>query len=313
MTIHFVSFATPAFRPRQVLLELSAKTTGKADEIHTWNPARLTADGFTLRHADLFPGSKGFGWYSWKPHIIHQAMLSADDGDLIVYQDVGRREPILITHPLSFWNNFFDQSGQDCVPGVAIPRWGPNRLWTKKRAFDALGLNAPAHLEKPQIQASWSVWRKSPATLSFVAEWADLSTRRDLIGGDLPDGQEGECPGFVEHRWDQSLLTLLTWRGNLHPLTELAQPPAGFNEKCCASWVEHLDGGTKKSFVSTLLCLAANGYVHLESGAKVLFKRNEFLPNQANTSSSFPSDVISSNDPINKIHASKQGHRNSRN
>lgn len=291
MAIHFVSFATPAFRPRQWLLELSAKTAGEADIIHTWNPARLAVDGFTQRHAVLFPVSRGFGWYAWKPYIIHQAMLSADDGDLIVYQDVGRREPVLITHPLSFWKNFLEQSGQDCVPGVAIPKWGPNRLWTKKNTFDALGLNTPEQKEKPQIQASWSVWKKSPATLSFVAEWADLSTRCDLIGGNLPDGLEGECPGFIEHRWDQSLLTLLSWRGNLHPLTELTHLPASFNEKCCDSWVIHFGGVRTKSFVSSLLCFTASAYIHLESAAKFLFKRNELLPNQANASSSCPSHV----------------------
>lgn len=276
--IHFVSFSTPSFRLRQWLLERSAINPGKADVIHTWNPTRLDQDGFTRRHADLFPESKGFGWYAWKPHIIHRTLASASDGDLIVYQDVGRRDPIIITSALQFWNSYLDVTNQDCIPGVEIPWWGPNKHWTKKFAFDYLGLDEPAYRESPQIQASWSVWRKTPATIEFTKEWADLSTRRSLIGGELPAGLPGECPGFVEHRWDQSLLTLLTRRNHLQALAELSEPESGFNEKSCSAWMERLGQKPSSSLTSQSIQAAASTYILLESAAKLLFKRREFLP-----------------------------------
>jgi hypothetical protein len=276
--IHFVSFSTPSFRPRQWLLERSAILPGKADVIHSWNPTRLDQDGFTHRHADLFPGSKGFGWYAWKPHIIHHTLDLAEDGDLVVYQDVGRRDPILITSPLGFWNAYLDEIHQECIPGVEIPWWGPNRLWTKSFAFDFLGMNEPAYQETPQVQASWSVWRRTPSTLAFTSEWAALSTQRSLIGGELPQGAPGECPGFIEHRWDQSLLTLLTRRNQLQALAGLSEAQPGFNEKSCAAWMERL--GQKNNRDLSLRCLQAvsKSYAHLESIVKILFKRREFLP-----------------------------------
>lgn len=276
--IHFVSFSTPSFRPRQWFLERSALHAGKADVIHTWNPARLGRDGFLSRHADLFPGSKGFGWYAWKPHIIHRTLDLANDGDLVIYQDVGRRDPILITSPLGFWNAYLDQIHQECIPGVEIPWWGPNRLWTKSFAFDFLGLNDPAYHEAPQVQASWSVWRKTPSTLAFASEWAALSTQRSLIGGELPQGITGECSGFIEHRWDQSLLTLLTRRNHLQALAGLSAAEPGFNEKSCAAWMARLGQKSSSSLRSQGLLAAAKAYTLFESSAKVLFKRREFLP-----------------------------------
>jgi hypothetical protein len=274
--IHFVSFSTPSFRPRQWFLERSALQAGKADAIHTWNPARLGRDGFLSRHADLFPGSKGFGWYAWKPHIIHHTLALAKEGDLIVYQDVGRRKPITITSPLGFWKIYLEKTGQPCIPGVEIPWWGPNRCWTKKYAFEALGMDQPDGREKPQIQASWSVWKKCPASVSFTQEWAALSTRRDLIGGELPDGLAGECPSFKEHRWDQSLLTLLSRRNHLQPLVGLTQPEIGFDEKSCSAWMERL--GALPSPTSSGFQAMVDAYIFLESTAKILFKRREFLP-----------------------------------
>lgn len=276
--IHFVTFATPSFRPRQWLLECSARKIGRADAIHTWNPARLEKDGFLTRHPALFPGSKGFGWYAWKPYIILQTLAGANDGDLVIYQDVGRREPVLISGPLEFWHRHLEETRQSCIPGVEIPWWGPNRIWTKKQAFESLGLDHPEHWEKPQVQASWSVWRKCPATLAFVGEWAALCTERNLVGGELPSGIGGECPGFREHRWDQSLLTLLTWRDHLQPLGGLARPLAGFNEKSCAAWAERLHGKGRQFPETLWLQFAAHAYIRFESAAKILFKRKEFLP-----------------------------------
>lgn len=229
--IHFVTFATPAFRMRQWLLNRSARWFGKADRLHPWTQAKLVADGFTARHSELFPHSTGYGWYAWKPYIILQALREADEGDLVIYQDVGRREPVIISHPLQQWGRYLLEHNQPCIAGVQIPDWGPNRLWTKKAAFNALGLQGDRYEDAPQIQASWSIWRKSPLTEAFVREWAECCQCLDLIGGKLAEGIESEVAGFKEHRWDQSLLTLLALREDLPILNLSARREPGLNEK----------------------------------------------------------------------------------
>jgi hypothetical protein len=102
--IHFVSFSTPSFRPRQWLLERSAINPGKADVIHTWNPTRLDQDGFTRRHADLFPQSKGFGWYAWKPHIIHRTLASANDGESCAFIAIASQLRLTVPEKASISN-----------------------------------------------------------------------------------------------------------------------------------------------------------------------------------------------------------------
>lgn len=277
MAIHFVSFATPSFRPRQWMLERSAKWLGMADVIHSWNPARLAADGFTTRHADLFPGSKGYGWYAWKPYIIQQALRAADDGDLIIYQDVGRREPILVRHRLSFWQDYLKEHQQECVPGVLIPWWGPNRLWTKQQTLTELGMDEPRFRDCPQVQASWSVWCKCPQSIEFINEWTELCSRRHLISGDLDRGIENETDGFIEHRWDQSLLTLLTWKNGLKPISSLHQASPEINEKSCDAWMAR-QGATNESYIRYAgINLISAIYFHFEKFGKAIFHRNEFL------------------------------------
>jgi hypothetical protein len=235
--IHFVTFATPAFRVRQWLLNRSALCYGKVDQLHVWTQAKLEQDGFTAHHPELFPNSVGFGWYAWKPYVILRALQKATEGDLVIYQDVGRRDPVLISRPLRFWDKFLTERCLDCIAGVRIPHWGANRLWTKRSAFQYLGLCDDRYKNEPQIQASWSVWRKCPRTESFVAEWAELCQQLNLVGGHLENGLDGEVPGFQEHRWDQSLLTLLALRDGMPNLEPSDRMELHLNEKCIDSFI----------------------------------------------------------------------------
>jgi len=234
--VHFVTFATPGFRVRQWLLNRSARWFGGVDVLDVWTKARLAEDGFLARHPELFVNSKGFGWYAWKPYVILQALQQADEGDLVIYQDTGRREPVLISRSLREWDAYLTENNFPCIAGVSIPNWGPNRLWTKRSVFKSMGLQGERYENSPQVQASWSVWRKGPQAESLVAEWTQLCQRLDLVGGQLEHGPAAEVPGFHEHRWDQSLLTLLVMREHLPVLDCATRPSPVSNEKSIDSF-----------------------------------------------------------------------------
>jgi hypothetical protein len=266
MRIHFVTFATPAFRGRQLLLHYSARRFGAVDESHVWTQARLSEDGFTARHPELFPDSTGFGWYAWKPYIIWQTLLHAAEGDLVIYQDVGRREPVLISRSLREWDRFLAEQNISCIAGVSIPCWGANQFWTKRETFDRMGLLDQYYKDSPQVQASWSVWRKCSAMESFVREWANQCQQLDLVGGRLPDGLEGEVAGFKEHRWDQSILTLLALRDKMPILTTQEMRHPELNEKSIDSFTKQANASSCFAFFRQIV----RGYHLLESKLKSL-------------------------------------------
>jgi hypothetical protein len=264
MRIHFVTFATPAFRVRQWLLNRSARWFGRVDCLHVWTKARLKQDGFIARHSELFPNSTGFGWYAWKPYIILRALRNAEEGDLVIYQDVGRREPVLISRSLREWDAFLTDRGFPCIAGVRIPDWGLNQLWTKGSVFAVLGLDDRRFTHEPQVQASWSVWKKCPQTEAFIREWAALCQRLDLVGGRLENGTDGEVLGFQAHRWDQSLLTLLALRDEIFTLSQNDLRATDLDEKSIDSFV--LQPAPQKGF--TVFKAIAATYRLLEDAAK---------------------------------------------
>jgi hypothetical protein len=267
MRIHFVTFATPAFRGRQLLLNWSARFFGEVDQFHAWSESRLVEDGFMERHPELFPNSKGFGWYAWKPYIILQALRHADEGDLVIYQDVGRRDPVLISRSLRAWNQLLTEKNQSCISGVLIPDFGPNKFWTKRSAFEDLKLTGDKFENSPQIQASWSVWRKCTDTENFVREWAELCQKLDLVGGILPHGLVGEIPGFKEHRWDQSILTLLSLCYNMPIFHCSNMRSIELNEKS----IDNFNLNPKQHFAFYLFLWIVRFYYFSEKIVKMLF------------------------------------------
>lgn len=233
--IHFITFATPKFRVRQLFLDYSARWFGGANKIHSWTKRRLKDDGFIARHPELFSNSKGFGWYSWKPYVILKALNAAEEGDLIIYQDVGRRDPVMISKDLHEWDHYLTDNELTCLAGVLIPAWGPNHQWTKPSVFKTLNLMGNFYENSPQVQASWSIWRKCTASEKFVNEWAKLCQNVELVGGQLSPADDLIPESFVEHRWDQSILTMLALRDSL-PTLEAARARAKTNEKSIDSF-----------------------------------------------------------------------------
>lgn len=241
-------------------MNLSAFLIGRADRIHAWNPARLKQAGLS-GEPGVNPGeTTGYGWYAWKPHIILEAMQAAKEGDLVVYQDVGRKKPLLISGSLSEWHFRLLEQQIPCIAGVRIPEWGPNRLWTKPSVFHELGLTDSRYVESPQVQASWSAWIHCPQTMRFVSEWSEWCSRRELVGDDEQRDPPSVSDGFIEHRWDQSLLTLLCLRDNMPVLEKGDMRHDRLDPKCLSSFQKK----TSPSLVLGILRLAASLYAWME-------------------------------------------------
>jgi hypothetical protein len=209
MKIHLVTYATPRFRHRQVILGASGRLNNVVDTVTSWTPKMLRAAGFEERCKDIKLTERGSGYWAWKPFIIAEKLREVPDGDLVFYCDVGRLYPFkLLDQPLHSYLHWMDQQDQVIMPGVEIPWDGPNSAWIKREAMVATGTDHPDVHNASPIQASFSLWRAGEFSSNLVLRWLDLCCQRPLIS-DTPS-REGlsELPGFRGHRHDQALLTL---------------------------------------------------------------------------------------------------------
>ncbi len=210
MRIHLVTFATPRFRHRQLFLGWSALANGVAHSVTHWTPNKLLVAGFEQRCPTIRLSERGSGFYAWKPFIIQKKLEETPEGDIVFYCDVGRTFPYkLLSGSLQVFLDWMQQHEQSVMPGVQIPWSGPMSMWTKRDAFVATSLDTPSIHATAPIQASFSIWINGLDSKEIVAEWMNLSAQRQLISDDPCVMGLPNLPGFREHRWDQSLSSLV--------------------------------------------------------------------------------------------------------
>jgi len=219
MRIHLVTYATPRFRLRQLLLGWSARLNPVADTVTHWTPEKLLSAGFEVRCKDIRLSERGSGFWAWKPFIIETKLREVPDGDIVFYCDVGRSYPFKqLRSTIDPYLQWLDLHKQSAMPGVLIPWKGPMSMWTKRDAYVATGMDKKEIHSAVPIQASFSLWRANDVTRTIAKEWMDLSSQRTLISDDPSTCGFPELPDFHDHRHDQSLLTLCCIKHNLKGL-----------------------------------------------------------------------------------------------
>ncbi|HEX7262315.1 MAG TPA: hypothetical protein VF258_10910, partial [Luteolibacter sp.] len=205
MKIHLVTYATPRFRLRQLLLGASARINGVADTVTSWTPKMLLDAGFEARCKDIKLSDRGSGFWAWKPFIIEKKLAEVAAGDIVFYCDVGRRYPYKQLYcTIDNYLDWMSLHAQEIMPGLYIPWKGTMAQWTKRDAFVATEMDREEIYRSTPIQASFSVWRNTPQSLCLVSEWMDLASNRALISDDASFCGLPELPEYHDHRHDQS-------------------------------------------------------------------------------------------------------------
>lgn len=207
--VALVCYASEGFYAQQQVLARSAREIG-IEHVELWTRERLRKTEFYERHKHILDARRGSGYWLWKPYIVLTELERAMPGSFVVYSDCGYPwRPQCLRRPLDSILKWCEEHSGGMLPGIYIPEHGPNRRWTKRECFVAMGCDSAYFWDHPQIQATFSFWQKREPVLQFVAEWL----RWCLIPQALTD--ERVCPDildfpdFRDHRHDQSILTNL--------------------------------------------------------------------------------------------------------
>jgi hypothetical protein len=223
---YFVTLATADLRARQDFVARSAVAFAGVDGVVSWDEATLPRARHVAQCRHLLHERRGVGFYSWKPLIILEQLERVRDGDWVVYSDVGRVTPYPIFHdvePLRAWA-LHDNGG--VFPGIYIPDCGPNRRWTKRDCFVRMDCDGPEFWDEPQLQGSFSLWRKSATAVDFVRTWLQFASDRAVMLDDPHICGRPNLPAFVDHRHDRSVLTNLALKRGLNGFGRRDRPLA---------------------------------------------------------------------------------------
>lgn len=217
----FLSFADTRLHRSAQRLAAQACSLNFFDEIVILNENDLSAEFAELFSDVLVPTVRGFGYWCWKPQIVLQTLERLEFGDIIQYSDIGchlnpggrqRLEEYfeIASNCPSGILGFEASYPQAPFPhdGREIPDW-PDAHWAKGDLIDYLGVRDRLDiLHSPTIQSGVFLLKKTPAVVQLITAWRDTYIKNFALADDS-QSKSSNFPGFVEHRHDQSIFSLL--------------------------------------------------------------------------------------------------------
>ena len=205
-------YGSEKFYDKILIAEKSAISVGKVDMVYTYRPPALHVDNFYENNKDVLSNELGGGLWAWKPFVILQTMDKVDDGDIVLYTSAGmvvleNLDPLFeITQHSKDNRMFFEPS---MVYGAHR-----HKQYTKRDCFVVMGLDEPKYWEARMLHAAYCVFMKTQKNIDFLKEWLKYTTNKRAIWDTIPP-MPNTCgvpnfPDFLEHRYDQSILSLLS-------------------------------------------------------------------------------------------------------
>ena len=205
MKYHFITYGDERFIRSKIRIAAEARAFG-FDIIHSYGPADLDAEFVDRSGIDL--NARGGGWYMWKTNIIYKTLLAMDDGDIGVYCDSGST---VINEPAEQrrWQEYIQLLQTNNADILAFNMLdNPEYEYTKLDTFDHFGiLPGEPIFTSPQFCATYYMFRKTASSMELFRHYMGLAM-------DHPEIFEDELRitphrGWLEHRWDQSVLSIL--------------------------------------------------------------------------------------------------------
>lgn len=217
----FLSFANSRLFRSQRRIRNEAERMQVFDEILTLNESDLDEKFYRGYKDKLKPSVRGFGYWSWKPQVINQALAKMNDGDVLLYVDAGCHLNLRGLERLQEYFRITEMSKSGVLAFQGVPPSYPliydgrplpdlkERLWTKGDVLDYFGVrDMPEITETQTYGAGVIVIKKCKSSLELIQEWLEAIKFSFALLDDSPSkSRNGE--GFIEHRHDQALFSIL--------------------------------------------------------------------------------------------------------
>ncbi|MEM8953516.1 MAG: hypothetical protein AAGD22_05130 [Verrucomicrobiota bacterium] len=202
-------------------LASEAQQAPDIDRVVSWTWPRLKATAFYQENAALLERERGNGFWAWKPFIIKDTLdRFVAPGDFLIYYDCGRNRPTpwleggrpQSRHHLSSSVAPLLRACTECGGVFAGRTPTLQSEFTRRDCFHYMDCDKPRFHDALQFSATWVVLQNTPSTTKLVDEWLNFSVDPRIISDDPNTCGKKNLLGFVDHRHDQAILSLLLYK-----------------------------------------------------------------------------------------------------
>lgn len=212
-----VNYANEKYLKAQKFNSWTGKYIAKFDKVYSFGPQDIDPMYYEA-HKQILEQPRGNGLWLWKPYFIDKVLSQCQDGDYVFYIDSGA---------------FFLKNIDELIKsfGVEDKIWVSDNptlenCFTKERCFKELDCDTKEIRYSNQIQGGFVGVICCEEARQFIKRWLHCCENMELM---LPEGsadlklEHAAGTGFVAHREDQSLLSLLCKKEGIRPHRDPSQ------------------------------------------------------------------------------------------
>jgi hypothetical protein len=197
--IKILTFAKGNFKESQLLLKKHLDSLGIKNQKHLTDDELPTS--FKNQYSDILSYKRGYGYCIWKPYIILEELDLLNDDEILLYIDsTDLPEKSFFDDVIKNFNEreyFFVNRGYN------------HGQWTKRDTFVLMNCDSPEYFNHVQLEAGIVGLKPNDFNKNLVKEWLDFATNKNILTETPNISGLPNVNNFIEHRYDQSILTNL--------------------------------------------------------------------------------------------------------
>jgi hypothetical protein len=199
MSIHAITYANQRFSRMARLLGMLCIKNGYSS-FSVFNESDLS-NRFRSENSETLSLDRGAGYWLWKPYIIRKVTGERSLNDVIHYLDAG-------TIP-KFHSQIYSSLAENNLINVWCLENSRLLDWIEPSVLE--DLDGMSFSELPMIQASGILSKNNPQFKVLLNEWLNLCLEPKYLRPETLGGYK-KSDGFIWHRHDMSLLTVLVYK-----------------------------------------------------------------------------------------------------
>jgi hypothetical protein len=207
--INFLTFGDARMKASADRITAQALSMDIFDNIYVTNENNLSPDFVEKMHDRLIYGSRGFGYWCWKPQIILQTLQNMNDDDILLYVDVGchlENGEIALQKFQSYITKINESKTGILVNEITQKEF----QYTKGDLFECFGVYNDMNFTHTKQRCATPMFvKKTELTLKIIKEWLYFHIENFYFTTDAPS-RVPNFEGFVENRHDQSVFSLIS-------------------------------------------------------------------------------------------------------
>jgi hypothetical protein len=203
--MHFATFADGNLDLKKAGLRLKkqAEDTKLFKSVNLFDLNFIDQIESPLSRSFYHSNPRGFGYWTWKPQLLNHVLGSIpNEGELLIYSDAGTEIVNNFLTRRRFQRFLIETKHQ---PILAFNTSVPEYKFTKNKCLSLLDSEGSKYTN--QIAATTIIIKNCDKSREFIGQWAQIAT--SSAGSYSNDELGNEVPGFIEHRHDQSIFSVL--------------------------------------------------------------------------------------------------------